>query len=87
VLIVDDHPLFLEAIGMLVERLDGMELAGRIGSGQEAIAVLSEDPPDRTSAANSTSAPRRSRRTSSACTRSSACPTARRPLRRACAAS
>jgi two-component system, NarL family, nitrate/nitrite response regulator NarL len=46
VLIVDDHPLFLEAIGMLVERTDGVELAGRISSGQEAIATLADDPPD-----------------------------------------
>ncbi|HWM11996.1 MAG TPA: response regulator transcription factor [Solirubrobacteraceae bacterium] len=46
VLIVDDHPVFLEAIGMLVERLEGLELAGRIGSGQEAIEVLGGDPPD-----------------------------------------
>src|SRR5688500_18997654 len=46
VLIVDDHPLFREAIGMLVERTDGVELAGRVGSGQEAIATLADDPPD-----------------------------------------
>ena len=46
VLIVDDHPLFLEAIGMLVERLDEVELAGRVASGQEAIERLDADPPD-----------------------------------------
>ena len=45
-LIVDDHPLFLEAIGMLVERLDGVELAGKASSGHDAIAALSADPPD-----------------------------------------
>jgi two-component system, NarL family, nitrate/nitrite response regulator NarL len=31
---------------MLVERTDGVELAGRVGSGQEAIATLADDPPD-----------------------------------------
>jgi two-component system nitrate/nitrite response regulator NarL len=46
VLIVDDHPLFLEGIGMLVERLDGVELLGKVASGQEAIAAVSADPPD-----------------------------------------
>jgi two-component system, NarL family, nitrate/nitrite response regulator NarL len=35
VLIVDDHPVFLEGIGMLVEQMDGFELVG-----------LSEDAPD-----------------------------------------
>jgi two-component system nitrate/nitrite response regulator NarL len=45
-LIVDDHPLFLEGIGMLVERLDGIELAGRCDSGQAGIESLLEDPPD-----------------------------------------
>jgi two-component system, NarL family, nitrate/nitrite response regulator NarL len=45
-LIVDDHPLFLEGIGMLVERLDGIELAGRCDNGQAGIDALLEDPPD-----------------------------------------
>jgi two-component system nitrate/nitrite response regulator NarL len=45
-LIVDDHPLFLEGIGMLVERLDGIELAGRCDSGQAGIDALAGDPPD-----------------------------------------
>jgi two-component system nitrate/nitrite response regulator NarL len=45
-LIVDDHPLFLEGIGMLVERLDGIELAGRCDSGQAGIDALANDPPD-----------------------------------------
>jgi len=45
-LIVDDHPLFLEGIGMLVERLDGIELAGRCDSGQAGLDSLVEDPPD-----------------------------------------
>ena len=45
-LIVDDHPLFLEGISMLVERLDGVELAGRCESGEEAIERISADPPD-----------------------------------------
>jgi two-component system nitrate/nitrite response regulator NarL len=46
VLIVDDHPVFLEGIGMLVEQIDGFELAGRCDSGREAMRLLSEDPPD-----------------------------------------
>jgi two-component system nitrate/nitrite response regulator NarL len=45
-LIVDDHPLFLEGIGMLVERLDDVELAGRCDSGQAGIDALLDDPPD-----------------------------------------
>jgi two-component system nitrate/nitrite response regulator NarL len=45
-LLVDDHPLFLEGIGMLVERLDGIELAGRCDSGQAGIDSLLDDPPD-----------------------------------------
>jgi two-component system nitrate/nitrite response regulator NarL len=45
-LIVDDHPLFLEGIGMLVERLDGIELVGRCDSGQAGIDHLLSDPPD-----------------------------------------
>jgi two-component system nitrate/nitrite response regulator NarL len=45
-LIVDDHPLFLEGIAMLVERLDGIEMAGRCETGEEAIARMSSDPPD-----------------------------------------
>ncbi len=45
-LIVDDHPLFLEGIGMLVERLEGIELAGRCDSGQAGIDTLAEDAPD-----------------------------------------
>lgn len=46
VLIIDDHPLFLEGISMLVDRLDGLEVAGRTSSGQEAIEALDADPPD-----------------------------------------
>jgi two-component system, NarL family, nitrate/nitrite response regulator NarL len=45
-LIVDDHPLFLEGISMLVERLDGIELAGRCESGEEAIEQVSAAAPD-----------------------------------------
>jgi two-component system nitrate/nitrite response regulator NarL len=46
VLIVDDHPIFLEGIGMLVEQMDGMELAGKLPSGADAIERLKADPPD-----------------------------------------
>jgi two-component system, NarL family, nitrate/nitrite response regulator NarL len=47
VLVVDDHPMFLEGIGMLVEGLDGVELAGKAPSGDDAIAQLSDgSPPD-----------------------------------------
>jgi two-component system nitrate/nitrite response regulator NarL len=45
-LVVDDHPLFLEGISMLVERLDDVELAGRCDSGEEAIELITADPPD-----------------------------------------
>ena len=45
-LIVDDHPLFLEGISMLVDRLDGIELAGRCDTGAAAVETLMADPPD-----------------------------------------
>jgi two-component system nitrate/nitrite response regulator NarL len=45
-LIVDDHPLFLEGIAMLVERLDGIELAGRCDSGEQAIERITAEAPD-----------------------------------------
>ena len=44
--VVDDHPLFLEGISMLVERLDGVELAGRYDSGEEAIQRITDEAPD-----------------------------------------
>ena len=46
VLIVDDHPLFLEGIGMLVDRLDGVELVGRCDSGEAGIEALVSAAPD-----------------------------------------
>jgi two-component system nitrate/nitrite response regulator NarL len=45
-LIVDDHPLFLEGISMLVERLEGVELAGRCDSGEAAVELLMAEAPD-----------------------------------------
>jgi two-component system nitrate/nitrite response regulator NarL len=45
-LIVDDHPLFLEGISMLVERLDDVELAGRCDSGEAAVDLLMTERPD-----------------------------------------
>jgi two-component system, NarL family, nitrate/nitrite response regulator NarL len=45
-LIVDDHPLFLEGISMLVERIDGIELAGRCDSGEAAVDLLMAEAPD-----------------------------------------
>ncbi len=38
--------MFLEGIAMLVERIEGVDLAGKAASGDEAIAVLDENPPD-----------------------------------------
>jgi two-component system nitrate/nitrite response regulator NarL len=46
VLIVDDHPLFLEGIGMLVDRLDSVELVGRCDSGEAGIEALTAAAPD-----------------------------------------
>jgi two-component system, NarL family, nitrate/nitrite response regulator NarL len=46
VLIVDDHPVFLEGLGMLVEAMDGFELAGRCASGEDAMKRLPECDPD-----------------------------------------
>jgi two-component system, NarL family, nitrate/nitrite response regulator NarL len=45
-LIVDDHPLFLEGISMLVERIDGIELAGRRDPGEAAVDLLMAEAPD-----------------------------------------
>jgi two-component system nitrate/nitrite response regulator NarL len=45
-LIVDDHPLFLEGIAMLVERLDDIDLVGRCDSGEEAIERITAEAPD-----------------------------------------
>jgi two-component system, NarL family, nitrate/nitrite response regulator NarL len=45
-LVVDDHPLFLEGISMLVDRLDDVELAGRCDSGEAAIERIAAETPD-----------------------------------------
>jgi two-component system nitrate/nitrite response regulator NarL len=46
VLIVDDHPVFLEGLSMLVEQMDGFELAGTCDSGREAMKRLARDMPE-----------------------------------------
>jgi two-component system nitrate/nitrite response regulator NarL len=46
VLVIDDHPLFLHGIGMLVEQIDGVELVGRCDSGEAGIERLATDAPD-----------------------------------------
>jgi two-component system, NarL family, nitrate/nitrite response regulator NarL len=38
--------LFLEGISMLVDRLDGIELAGRCESGEQAVEAITSDPPE-----------------------------------------
>jgi two-component system, NarL family, nitrate/nitrite response regulator NarL len=45
-LVVDDHPLFLEGISMLVDRLDDVELVGRCDSGEAAIERIAAETPD-----------------------------------------
>ncbi|MBA3338317.1 MAG: response regulator transcription factor [Geodermatophilaceae bacterium] len=40
VLIVDDQPLVREGLAILLERVDGIEVVGRVADGREALALL-----------------------------------------------
>lgn len=46
VLIVDDHPVFRSGLAGLVAALPDLELAGSVGTAEEAITAISADPPD-----------------------------------------
>jgi DNA-binding NarL/FixJ family response regulator len=46
VLIVDDHPIFRDGLAGLLARLPGIEVTGTVGTAEEALAALAEDPPD-----------------------------------------
>lgn len=45
-LIVDDHPLFLQGVRFFLESLPGLELVGEFGNGPEALKFLSEQSVD-----------------------------------------
>jgi DNA-binding NarL/FixJ family response regulator len=46
VLTVDDQPVFRRVAGALVDATPGFERAGEVASGQQAIAMAADDPPD-----------------------------------------
>lgn len=46
VLIADDHALFRDGLGHLLGRLPGIVLAGEAASGELAVALATENPPD-----------------------------------------
>jgi len=37
VLVVDDHPMFAQAIELLIQREEGLEILGSVSSGEEAL--------------------------------------------------
>jgi DNA-binding NarL/FixJ family response regulator len=46
VLIVDDDPMFLDAVEALVQRVEGIEVVGRAANGEEALRRTAELLPD-----------------------------------------
>ncbi len=46
VLIVDDHPLFRDGLAGLLATLPGVEVTGTVGTADQALAAISETPPD-----------------------------------------
>ena len=46
VLVVDDHPMFAQAIELLIQREDGLEILGSVGSAEEALEWISRRQPD-----------------------------------------
>jgi two-component system, NarL family, invasion response regulator UvrY len=46
VMTVDDQPVFRRVASALVDAAPGFERAGEVASGQQAIAMAAEDPPD-----------------------------------------
>lgn len=43
-LIADDHPVFLESLSLLVEKIPGYEVAGKMNNGQEVLEYLRHSP-------------------------------------------
>jgi DNA-binding NarL/FixJ family response regulator len=46
VLVVDDHPLFRDALAGLLATIDGVEVAGGVGSAEEAVEFCAAEQPD-----------------------------------------
>jgi DNA-binding NarL/FixJ family response regulator len=46
VLIVDDHPIIREGLAGLLATLPEIDVAGNVGTAEEALAILAENPPD-----------------------------------------
>lgn len=43
-LIADDHPVFLESLSLLVEKIPGYEVAGKVNNGREVLEYLRHSP-------------------------------------------
>ena len=46
VLVVDDHPMFAQAIELLIQREEGLEILGSVSSGEEALEAVLRARPD-----------------------------------------
>jgi DNA-binding NarL/FixJ family response regulator len=46
ILIVDDHPVVREGLGLMIERAEGLAVVGEAGDGQAAVAAYRELRPD-----------------------------------------
>ncbi|WP_080055300.1 response regulator [Spirosoma aerolatum] len=46
ILIADDHQLFLDGLHSLLDRIDGCEVIGEAGTGEEVLVILAQTPVD-----------------------------------------
>jgi DNA-binding NarL/FixJ family response regulator len=46
ILIADDHPVFLESLSLLVGKIEGYEVAGKMANGKEVLAFLEHSTAD-----------------------------------------
>jgi len=44
ILIADDHPVFLESLGLLIGKIPGFELVGKMHNGKEVVSYLEQSP-------------------------------------------